>query len=138
MCKRQFLIILCMLFLVSLACTFPAPAQTGPGESPDTASDYPDSPEGVVRDFLIAYQEGTDDLAQYVMGSLDNSGAVELLDINGMMMGFLIQSASVRPDPPGATIEVGISLGNEEVVRVFNLTKIDERWMIVSIGKLFD
>ena len=132
--KSVFIVFL-VLVLVSLACTFPTETQSV-SEQNQVSSDYPDSPEGVVRAFLIAYQEGAENLAQYVKGSSSGSDAVYMLDINGMMMSFIIQSASVRPDPPGATIEVGINLGDQETVRVFNLAKEDEQWVIISIENL--
>ncbi len=132
--KSVFIVFL-VLVLVSLACTFPTETQSVP-EQNQVSLDYPDSPEGVVRAFLIAYQEGAENLAQYVKGSSSGSDAVYMLDINGMMMSFIIQSASVRPDPPGATIEVGINLGDQETVRVFNLSKEDEQWVIISIENL--
>ena len=132
--KSVFIVFL-VLVLVSLACTFPTETQSV-SEQNQVSSDYPDSPEGVVRAFLIAYQEGAENLAQYVKGSSSGSDAVYMLDINGMMMSFIIQSASVRPDPPGATIEVGINLGDQDTVRVFNLAKEDEQWVIISIENL--
>ena len=132
--KSVFIVFL-VLVLVSLACTFPTETQSV-SEQNQVSLDYPDSPEGVVRAFLIAYQEGAENLAQYVKGSSSGSDAVYMLDINGMMMSFIIQSASVRPDPPGATIEVGINLGDQETVRVFNLAKEDEQWVIISIENL--
>ena len=105
--KSVFIVFL-VLVLVSLACTFPTEPQAVP-EQNQASLDYPDSPEAVVHAFLIAYQEGAENLTQYVKGSSSGSDAVYMLDINGMMMSFIIQSASVRPDPPGATIEVGLT-----------------------------
>jgi len=133
--KKRFFIALLVLVMAAMACTMPTQPQADTEAPLDPVSDYPDSPEGVVREFLIAYQEGESSLARYVLGVSDDREAVDLLGINGMVMSFLIQSASVQPDPPAAVIEVGINLGEEETIRVFNLTKADGAWMIVSIEK---
>lgn len=70
--------------------------------------------------------------------SQTSEDAVEMLQMNGMLMSFMIRSASVIPEPPTAIIEVQISLSGEEVGRIFHLIQENGQWKIDSIELITD
>lgn len=136
-----------------LACSFPtlasptlsptegAPASTAtpflPGDGLERGADYPDTPEGVVLAFLNAYQEDPEQMSRYLsrawLGLLPESGGASLLEIDGDLEGFAIQSAAVSLEPPGAVIVTGIQAGGVETLRRFTLGKEDGYWVVLSI-----
>lgn len=136
---------------VMLACSFPTVARSTtstPGSVPvytvtpfmpgdSTAQeegDYPTTPEGVVQAFLNAYQEEPDQMVQYLsqgqQAQSPEEDGTNLLQVEGDIDGFAVQSAAVSVDPPGAVIVVAIQTGGTEALRRFSLTKESEKWVI--------
>lgn len=136
-----------------LACSFPmlasatlsptegAPVASAtpflPGDNLERGLDYPDTPEGVVLAFLNAYQEDPEQMSRYLgrawLGLLPESSGASLLEIDGNLEGFAIQSAAVSLEPPGAVIVTGIQAGGVETLRRFTLGKENGYWVVLSI-----
>ncbi len=101
------------------------------------ADGYPLTPEGVVHAFLSDYELEPEHMIQYLssarQANLPKGGAIELLRFNGMMEGFFIEAAAVRPDPPGADVQAAVRVGGQEVRRNFVLFKENDHWVIDRI-----
>lgn len=152
--KRWFLL---PILGIMLACSFPSLARSAastpsgvpvytvtpfmPGDAPAQGEeDYPATPEGVVQAFLNAYQEQPDQMGQYLRQAQQASeeDKANLLQIEGDIDGFAIQSAAVSVDPPGAVIVVAIQTGGTEALRRFSLTRQNEKWVIDIIETRVD
>ncbi|HZW02710.1 MAG TPA: hypothetical protein VFF68_02185 [Anaerolineaceae bacterium] len=107
--------------------------------APDSPSAYPDTPEGVVVEFLASSQEDPRLMVQYLspdrQEGLGPEGPLQLLEINAPIEGFSIDSAAVSPEPPAAIVSVVIQAGGEELQRAFYLMKQNDFWFIDRIEK---
>ena len=56
-----------------------------------------------------------------------------LLQVEGDVNGFVVQSGSEVPDPPQAVVLVDMVAGGSRLSRTFNLVKEKDRWLINSI-----
>lgn len=133
--SKKWLFILPCLLLLMFACSFPTVQDS---QQSRVDENYPATPEGVVKEFLINYEENEANLSSYLTKSQTSEDAVEMLQMNGMLMSFMIRSASVIPEPPTAIIEVQISLSGEEVGRIFHLIQEKGQWKIDSIELITD
>lgn len=133
----------CALFvmLVGLACGSGVGSDNSARYAPGgDGQDYPPTPEEVVTAFLAAQQEDQQLMKRYLsstaLAQLPPEGAQELLHCPDVVMGFLISSASVMQNPPGAIVEVKLTTGQEELGRAFVLLRQNGVWVIDEIRAL--
>jgi hypothetical protein len=159
--KIQFVIVLAALAMACSACNLPQngtpqvtssvrtaavtpPAAAAPGDQPTPAANAGASPtaasadpSAVVQAFLVAYPDDTQGMAACLSTSLKaalpTGGPGMLLQIEGDVNGFVIQTGSEVPNPPQAVVTVDMVAGNSRLSRTFNLTKENDRWVINSI-----
>ena len=125
--------------------TLSPPTPSAPPTNPVTpepeanalSSDYPETPEGVVSAFLSAYTQDIEGMLAYLspaaLSSLPAAGPAALLDFDGALQGFLIQSASMMPEPPTALVVVAVDVEGVTGAREFLLSKSEDRWVIDSV-----
>lgn len=122
----------------------PSPRAFTPTASPRPATitptflPYPDTPDGVVEAFLEAYPDDETlmlrCLSKARRAALPPGGAGELLRVQGDLEGFVIQSATVQPNPPQAVVTAAIQAGGDEVQRTFTLIREQQGWVIEGIS----
>ena len=155
--KLSGFISLVWVLLVFSACNLPQhaaqtlPAQANasptllPGET-GTATFIPNvsgatppvgDPNDVVRAYLIAYPDDTASmlscLSNSLRAALPAGGPGELLQVQGDVNGFVIQSGSQAPNPPQAAVLVALQAGGTRSLRTFNLIQENNKWVINSI-----
>jgi hypothetical protein len=158
--KIPFVIMLAALALACSACNLPQkgtpqatrsvrtaavtpPAATAAGNATPTSNAgasptaAPADPSAVVQAFLVAYPDDTQGmtacLSTSVKAALPAGGPGMLLQVQGDVNGFVIQTGSEVPNPPQAVVTVDMVAGNSRLSRTFNLTKENDRWVINSI-----
>jgi hypothetical protein len=117
------------------------PAATAGGQSAATASATqpanPGDPNDVVQAYLIAYPDDTAGmltcLSSSLRAALPAGGPGMLLQAEGDVNGFIIQSGSNVPNPPQAVVLVALQAGGARLTRTFNLIQENNRWVINSI-----
>jgi len=154
--KISLLFVLAALALACAACnlpqhassTLPAPAQpavrtaavtppaAGQPNITPSGSPAPD-PGDVVQAYLIAYPDDTQGMLSCLSSSLKASlpagGPGLLLQAEGDINGFVIQTGSEVPNPPQAVVSVALQAGNAHIDRTFNLIQENGLWVINSI-----
>lgn len=98
---------------------------------------YPDKPEDVVQQFLAAYQQAPDQMKRYVsaemLTKISEGGMADVLQLNGPVEGYIIQSASVSNDPPQAAVTVNLRAGGVDSTRIFFLAAPNGQWQIDAL-----
>ena len=106
---------------------------TPPGALPPPAGD----PNGAVQAYLVAYPDDTAGmlscLSRSLRAALPAGGPGELLQVQGDVNGFVIQSGSQVPNAPQAVILVALQAGGARSLRTFNLIQENNKWVINSI-----
>ena len=113
---------------------------TVPG-APPAATPPAGDPNDVVQAYLIAYPDDTAGmlscLSSSLRGALPAGGPGELLQVQGDVNGFVIQSGSQVPNPPQAEVlvalQAGIGVGGTRSLRTFHLIQENNKWVINSI-----
>jgi hypothetical protein len=117
---------------VPAATRAPEPSLTPPPPAATPA------PESVVMAYLEAYPDGDAamlaTLSQARRASLPTGGPGRLLQVQGDLQGFAIQSGSEIPNPPQAIILVALRAGNKDALRRFTLIRENGAWLIDSIS----
>jgi len=119
------------------AVTPPAAQPTGQPAAAGGATPAPADPSAVVQSFLVAYPDDTAGmlscLSSSLRAALPAGGPGMLLQVEGDVNGFVVQSGSEVPDPPQAVVLVDMVAGGSRLSRTFNLVKEKDRWLINSI-----
>ncbi|KPL80059.1 hypothetical protein ADN00_01955 [Ornatilinea apprima] len=136
--KRIFLWLILWVSLVGLACSASGAGTDNARYAPaGDGTEYPQEPEEVVSAFLAAQQEDPKQMERYLsttaLAQLPPEGAVEMLHCQDVVMGYLISSASVSQNPPGAIVEVNLTTGQAELGRAFVLLRQNGVWVIDEI-----
>lgn len=113
-------------------------AQVSPeAEVTEVSSEYPDTAEGVVSAFLDAYSQDNESMLEFLspfaLASLPEAGPAALLNFDGHLQGFFIQSATVVPEPPAALVEVIVDVDGKTGAREFQLSQSVGRWVIDTV-----
>jgi hypothetical protein len=99
-----------------------------------TPEGYPTTPEDVVYFFLTFYQEDPNQMFQYVSPGLQAQipagGIAELLQFEGVLEGFVLQSGSSGEMPGTAVVSVALQVNGQPTQRSFYLVTLDNLWMI--------
>jgi hypothetical protein len=98
---------------------------------------YPETAEEVVYAFLAAYEVDQNEMLFYLssalLSNLPVGGVFTLLQFDGVLEGFVFQSGSTSEDPHMAVVEVKIRVDGEETIRIFNLIRENQYWLITSV-----
>ncbi|MHB8087745.1 MAG: hypothetical protein ACYDH2_05790 [Anaerolineaceae bacterium] len=98
---------------------------------------YPSTPEEVIRAFLIAYPSDPAYAVQYLSPSLvsklDVASASKLLPASGEISGFIIVKGDTSAESEKSEILTNIAFQNTSSEIQFNLEIVDERWVIDQI-----
>lgn len=148
MSKRIFMsfVVLC-ISLAACTQTIATPSQTPAAtaaveETPAAANSVTNSsqglaPEDFIYSFLTAYEDNPDEMILYLdetlKESLPEGGIPELLGFSGTLQGLVFQAGSGSPDTDRATVEAHIQMDQQQIVRVFTLTRQGETWLITGI-----
>jgi len=107
-------------------------------ETADAPIEYPTTPEGVVQMFLAAYQQAPDQMTIFLtpnlIAKIPAGGSVgDLLQLNGPVEGFVIESASASGNASGAALIVSLRAGGADAMRIFGLVQNNGLWQIDTI-----
>jgi hypothetical protein len=72
-------------------------------------------------------------LSSSLLSNLPAGGVISLLQFDGVIDGFVFQSGSSSEDPNLAVVEAKIRVDGEDTVRIFNLMRENQYWIITSI-----
>ncbi len=113
--------------------TAPTPFQPSDGTPPPAAS-----PEEVVQAFLAALNGEPTGWQPYLTadlrGSLDPTAPLTLLDVDGPLTEFEVESGAVDPDMRQALVQVRLSAGESQVRRTFTLLQENGAWRIAQVS----
>jgi hypothetical protein len=113
--------------------------------SPETDQPYPPAPRGVVDAFLSAYQLGMSDdqtqrfLSGFRQADLPAGGIAELLELEGPLSEYVIESTTLQEDRSEATVRVSLGHEGQEEPRLFRLVQEDgvlgTGWYIAEVTR---
>lgn len=112
----------------------PTPFQPGDG----TTAPPQQTPEEVTLAFLGGLNGKPEDWQPYLTSdlraSLDPSAPLVLLEVEGPVDDFEVESGAVDPDALQALVQVRVSAGGREYRRAFTLLREDNAWRIAQVS----